>query len=215
MKPKPKKPVKQVFNKLNKKLALHHKHVKVHVMNGDNPNDRLELLKTKCEQEIQAKEQELAVLKAKRRNLVEFGEEAEKLKVPEAAQDKYAHWGMTDAVLDAIDALWRTGKGTSEGVTASQIRDYVIAHGFTLQANPHNFSIAVNVTLKRLADSRRILSVMGYSKVDSGGLVVAGKMFYQPIKRPTGSSLRFRKGLRKKIKIFGRGAGKTGSVNTT
>jgi hypothetical protein len=179
MKTKLKRPVKQVFRKLNKKLDSRLKHVKVSAMNGDNPNDRLELLLANCDREIQAKEQELAVLKAKRRNLVAYGEEAEKLKEPEAPTNKYAEWGTTDAVIDAFNNLWHTGKGTSHGVTASQIRDYMIAHGFTLSANPHNFSIAVNVTLKRLVDGRRI-----------GGVEFMGKTFYRPIQRSTGSSLR-------------------------
>jgi hypothetical protein len=194
-----KKPAKQVFIKLNKKLASCLKHVKVKGVNGDNPNDRLELLLANCDKEIQAKENELAGLKAKRRRLVEFGEEAEKLKEPEAAQNKYAEWGMTEAVLDATSALWRAGKGTSEGVTASQIRDYMIMHGFTLTANPHNFSIAVNVTLKRLAESGRILDRMGLGETDSANATVFGKMFYQPVKQPHGSSLRLRKKTRRRL----------------
>lgn len=171
-----KKTRKQVFNKLNKPLARHNKHVKLSGVN-ENSNDRLELLKAKYDQEVQAKEQELAVLKAKLRNLVEFAEESQDLNVPKEATDRYASWGTTEAVFDAVNSLWHRGKGTSHyGITAGQVRDYMILRGFTPKADPHNFSITVNVTLKRLTDSGRIRSGE-----------FSGKKFYKPNVRFSGT----------------------------
>jgi len=180
MKTKTKKPQKQVLNKLNKKLASQLKRVKFLGVENIPPNDRLELLKAKYAKEIQSKEQELATLKAKLRNLVEFAEESESLKEPKAAEDKYAKSGLTEAVSDALGCLWRAGKGTAQGVTAGQIRDYILAHGFPLNADPQNFSVAINVTLNRLAANGRIASLTGAATIFSSGSQIPGRKFYRP-----------------------------------
>ncbi len=123
-------------------------------VNERNQNDRLEILKAKCEQEIQAKEREIQTLKAKLATLQTLAQEAEKLSNPEAEPDKYANMGMTESILDAVNHLESV---SVHGATASQIRDYMIAHGFNpSEENPHNFSIAVSVTLKRLSEQSRI-----------------------------------------------------------
>jgi len=112
-------------------------------------NDRLEILTAACDQEIQKTEEKLRVLKAKRNTLVALSQESEKLTNPKSEPDKYANTGLTEAILDSVNRLKNI---SANGATASQIRDYMIAHGFKLSDLPHNFSIAVSVTLKRLAE---------------------------------------------------------------
>src|SRR5208282_1103983 len=116
-----KKPQKRRFRKLNKSVDSKPKHVKFRGMNGDNPNDSLELLRAKYEQEIQDALQRVRVLRAKLANIGELAQESKSLKAVEAAESKYVGWGTTEAILDAARRLWNSGKGTNNGVTASQI----------------------------------------------------------------------------------------------
>jgi hypothetical protein len=84
-------------------------------------------------------------------------------------------------VLHAVGYLWRAGKGADSGITAPQVRDFVIARGFPLVVEPHNFVVAVNVTLKRLAESGRVVS----QEVDN-------KKHYRPVQQPQGRSIRIK-----------------------
>ncbi len=79
---------------------------------------------------------------------------------------------MTEATLDAVASLCLSGKGTASGVTPSQIRSYIIHHGFPLPATTRNFVIAVNTVLLRLARSNRL-----------GRTKTFGGIFYQPLKQ--------------------------------
>ena len=118
-----------------------------------NQNDRLEILKANCDQEIQETEDKLRVLKAKRASLVLLAQESEKLANPKSEPDRYANMGLTDTILDVVERL----KDVSIiGSNTSQIRDYMIAYGFPLSENPHNFGIAVATTLQRLTGQRRV-----------------------------------------------------------
>lgn len=133
------------------------KHGKVKLVNGDNQNDRLEKLKAKYELEIQAKERELQKLKASYATLLAFGQEAEKLDNPKSEPNKYTGKGMTESILDALNCTWPSRAKDGRGTTAREIADYMIAHGFSpSEENPHNFNIAVAVTLKRLAEGNRV-----------------------------------------------------------
>jgi hypothetical protein len=168
---------KPLFNKNGKSLDLFKKHRKLKGVNNVNPNDRLEILKANYEREIQDTETKLHELKAKLATLITLAQESEKLTNPESNPDKYANKGLTDAILDAVNCLKSV---TASGATASQIRDYLIAHGFTPnEENPHNFSIAASITLKRLAESGRVHR----TPLESGN-------YYKPVQRPQGSSLR-------------------------
>ena len=159
---------KSSFNKNKKTLDLFNKHCRFTRVKANDSNDRLEILLGNCDGEIQATEERLRVLKAKRNTLVLLAQESEKLANPESEPDKYNETGLTEAILDAVNRI----KNVSvSGVTAPKIRDFLIAHGFPLTENPHNFSVAVNVTLKRLADSGRVKRTV----LPSGN-------FYRPIK---------------------------------
>ncbi|MGO8838081.1 MAG: hypothetical protein ACLQAH_06085 [Limisphaerales bacterium] len=150
---------KPTFNKSRKRLDLFNKHSKVKRMNGTIQNDRLESLKAACEQEIQETEEKLRSLRAKLNTLLTLAQESQKLSNPKSEPDKYANMGLTEAVLDVVNRLKNVSPA---GATASQIRDYMIAHGFPLTEKPHNFSIAVAVTLKRLEEAGRIGSILNH-----------------------------------------------------
>jgi hypothetical protein len=123
----------------------------------DNPDDRLEVLRGKYELEIREKERELHALKAKLANLIEFAEESEKLgNLTEGTSDKYAHEGLTYAALDAVHSLCKSGKRANQGVSAVEIGNYLLAHGYKNVSSKNVFGISVNVTLKRLAESGKV-----------------------------------------------------------
>jgi hypothetical protein len=151
---RPKRLNKSVFNKSKKSVDKFIKHVRLKGVKDKNPNDRLEILQAKYEQDIRTKESELATLRAKLATLRTLAQESEKLANPESEPDKYATWGLTQTILDAVERL----KGVSAyGANTSQIRDYMIASGFRLsEENPHNFSVAVAVTLQRLKTQGRV-----------------------------------------------------------
>lgn len=161
-----------MVKKLNKTVDSRLKRSRVKTVNDEQPNDRLQILKEKYDQEIQAKEQELVVLKSKREHLLKFAQESDELRNVNVEEDRYANMGMTDAVIDALNCLWKSGKDTR--ITAPDIRNYLIFHGIPLEERTKNFHVALSVTLKRLADSKRIV------RVDENG-----KIFYKPvIQRP-------------------------------
>jgi hypothetical protein len=176
-KKRPKLIKKHKFNKRRISIDLFNKHGRMKGVNNKNPNDRLEILKANCEQEIRDTEEKLRQLKAKLNNLITLSQESDKLVNPQFESDKYVNFGMTEAILDAVECL----KNVSvNGVPAIKICDHLIAHGFKpSEENPHNFVIAVSVTLKRLADSGRIKR-----------LETIGGNFFKPIYKPQGSSLR-------------------------
>ncbi len=138
-------------NKKKKKLDLFNTHDRLKRVNGRNQNDRLEILKAKCEQEIVETEEKLRVLKAKLANLVSLMHESEKLANPKSEPDKYASMGYTDAVLDAIKVLWAARK---RGATTNEIKNHLIAHGFKYGAN---FDTSVYTVLKRLLEYGKVI----------------------------------------------------------
>lgn len=158
-----------LLRKSNKLVDAKTKHVKFNGMNGAHSNDSLQIVKRKTEQEIRDAKQKLLALEAKLRTITELEAESKKLRPEETPENKYAQSGTTEAVLDAIQCLWRDGKGTARGVLAAQIRDFMLAHGFNPNCDPSNFSTAVGVTLGRLA-GRRIECVE-----------FAGKNYYRPL----------------------------------
>jgi hypothetical protein len=150
---RPKRHNKRVFNKTNKSIDLFSKQITVGLVNGNNQNDRLEILKANCEQEIRETEEKLRRLKAELGSLVLFAQKSEKLANPKSEPDRYANMGLTDTILDVVERL----KDVSVvGSNTSQIRDYMITHGFPLSENPHNFGISVATTLQRLTEQRRV-----------------------------------------------------------
>ncbi len=153
-KSRPKRLNKPVFNKTKKSVDMFIKHVRLKGVNKKAPNDRLEILRVKYEQDIKVKESELETLRAKLATLRTLAQESEKLANPQSEPDKYAKMGLTDAILDVVGRL----KGVSiHGANTSQIRDCMIACGFRpSEENPHNFSVAVAVTLQRLKTQRRV-----------------------------------------------------------
>jgi hypothetical protein len=158
---------KPLFNKTNKTLDLFNQHGRLKRVNDKNQNDRLEILKANCEQEIRDTEEKLRLLRAKRGNLIMLAQESEKLANPKSEPDRYANKGLTETILEVVERL----KNVSvHGANTSQIRDYMIAHGFPLYDNSHNFSVAVATTLQRLVAQRRVRRIRE-----------AGNNFYKPV----------------------------------
>lgn len=115
-------------------------------------NDKLSLLKARYQNEINAREKELAQLRAKLQVIEELESESESLNgsaVAAAAGKKYDHMTLTEATLDAINTI---AVGTL--VTTSKVKKHMLANGF--QPGGKNFTISLAKTLKRLADSSRI-----------------------------------------------------------
>jgi len=161
----------KVFRKLNKSIDSKTKHARVKTVNGNAPNDRLAIVIKDYDRQIEALEKEILTLKAKRRTAVEIAGESEKLRpAVETPADKYATFGTTEAVQDAIECLWRDGKGAARGVIAAQIRDFMLSHGFNPNGEPKNFSTTVGVTLNRLLQGKRIEHVE-----------FLGKNYYRPV----------------------------------
>jgi hypothetical protein len=155
-KPRPEQLNKLVFNKTKKRVDTFIKHDRLKRVNDKNQNDRLEILKTKYEQEIQAKERELETLKAKLASLQAFVHESEKLGNPESAPDRYTDKGLTDSILDALYRLWPDGAADKRGLTAREITDYILAHGYKPPTGGQSFDISIAVTLQRLKEQRRV-----------------------------------------------------------
>jgi len=131
--------------KVGKKLALCITHGKVMKM-----SDRLDILKTKCEQEIAETKDKLHVLEAKLANLISLAHESEKLANPEAEPDKYAETGLTEAVLKAVQDLWSVRK---IGSPVGDIKNYLLAHGFKAG---ENFHTAIYTVLGRLVEGGHV-----------------------------------------------------------
>jgi hypothetical protein len=166
VKSRPNRANKRLFNRTEKSLDLFSKQSKLGSVSGNNQNDRLEILKANCEQEIRETEEKLRRLRAELSSLVLFAQKSEKLANPKSEPDRYASMGLTDTILDVVERL----KGVSVvGSNTSQIRDYMIAHGFPLSENPHNFGISVATTLQRLTEQGRVKR----AKISSGN-------FYKP-----------------------------------
>jgi hypothetical protein len=155
----------------NKNVALFNKHVTVSGVS------EIELLKSKYAQEIEKKLEEVRVLRAKLDQLTEFGNESKQLQNPSSVVAKYAHMGVTEAILNAVNSLVKTGR-CPEGATAAQVKSYMLANGFRPKTQGSVFDISVSVILKRLKDSGRVSS-------RSSAL---GRRLYKPM--PIGRSIR-------------------------
>jgi hypothetical protein len=143
-------------------------------MNVNSQNDRLEKLIANYEREIETKERELASLKAKLSNLRMFERAAEILENPQAEPDKYANTGATQAILDALGSIYPTGVKDKRGATAREISDYMVAHGFQPKTIGQTFHVAVSVTLRRLAEARRVHK---FSEGDGNFYKPVGKVY--------------------------------------
>ena len=163
----------QTSNKNRKTVDMSNRHGRLGFVNAKNPNDRLEILKAKCEQEIHDAEEKLRVLKAKLANLIMFTHESEKLENPAAEPDKYSKLGYTEAILKSIQSLWDARKIP---VTATQIKNDLIAHGFKCGSS---FEVSVYTILTRLTQSGRIAAVE-HGRYESGSVRIPGRKGYKP-----------------------------------
>lgn len=146
--------MKRNLNKKNKSLALFNKHV--YLTRVTEKNDRLKSLIDECDSNIRKAEVELARLKSERAHLLSFASRADSLASGKPEKNKYASMGPTDAILDAVKSLWKIKNCNKRGVRSFQVKDYILANGYVPGAI--QFEIAVNVTLRRLAESGRIYS---------------------------------------------------------
>jgi len=78
---------------------------------------------------------------------------------------KYSGEKLTKALLDAVNSI-----GTNGGVAATDVRNYIAAHGYKHQ-NPKNFGVAAVIALDRLYKSEKI----GSTKIDGKRLFMAKK----------------------------------------
>ena len=163
-------------NKTNKKLALCITRDKLMGVKIEKQNDRLEILKTKCEQEIQDTEEKLRVLKAKLANLVTLAQESEKLANPESEPYKYSDTGLTEAVYDAVKVLWNARGG---GASATEIKNFLLARGFKAG---ENFGTAIYTVLNRLCESNRVIWYNPDTPIDRRAKLagIPRRRFYKP-----------------------------------
>lgn len=147
-------PNKKRINKRKKKLDLFNKRVYRKRVNNENRQDSLETLKAHYTEQIRAKENELAVLKAKLAELVGFANELKTIERPGFKPNKYADTGLTEAILDVVTFICKTRSNAGKGVDAARIKSHLLANGFK---RTEQFSVAVSVTLGRLIESGRIL----------------------------------------------------------
>ena len=153
---------------------MSNRHDRLRFVNAKNPNDRLEILKAKCEQEIQDAEEKLRVLKAKLANLIMFTHESGKnCRIPAAEPDKYSKLGYTEAILKSIQSLWEVRKIP---VTATEIKNDLIAHGLECGSS---FEVSVYTILTRLTQSGRIAAVE-HGRYESGSVKIPGRKGYKP-----------------------------------
>jgi len=146
----------KVIHKTEKKLDLFSKQYRISKMNSGNTTDSLAVLLAKCEADIQALRQQLAVLEAKRENLILFQQESKKITNPQSEPDKFREIGLTEAAEIAINDLWKI-RGTSSSV--AEIKNYLLAHGFQATTN---FDNAIYGILARLIVRNRILFGKGH-----------------------------------------------------
>jgi hypothetical protein len=138
--------------------------------------DRLEILKAKCEQEINDAEENLRLLKAKLANLVALAQESEKLANPESEPDKYSETGYTDAVFDAIKSIWEARKAAA---STGEIKNHLIAHGFKYG---ENFDTSIYTILDRLCDSGKIIWINRDTPADRRAKLhgIPRRKYYKP-----------------------------------
>jgi len=163
-------------------------------------NNDIEALRADYLAQIQARKDEISLLRGKIKRLVEFGKDRDRLlNVP---ADKYRNFGLSEAARDAVLTMRRLGAADQFGVSSRQVADFLIKHGFVSSATlkffrdpamiqrlggqevariqkivlPDNFVIAVHITLDRLTED-----------LNSGiGVVrIRNRKFFMPIKPNT------------------------------
>jgi hypothetical protein len=121
-------------------------------VNGDNKN--INAIRVGILAQIHTKHQEIIELREQLKRLNRVDKESEPFVVSSV---EYRNIGLTAAIIHAVNALHSSNVYGADGVSATQVRDFLLAHGFNNQ--PQDFDVAVHVTLARLAKrpNQRIL----------------------------------------------------------
>jgi hypothetical protein len=116
--------------------------------------DRLDILRAKYLESIDAKEAEVRQLREKLKLIDELENDSQKLSATQAAPTmlKYAGGKLTKVVLDAVKQIGQNG-----GISATAIRKYISANGYR-HPNEKNFPVATVIALTRLAKAGQIYS---------------------------------------------------------
>jgi hypothetical protein len=109
----------------------------------------VQAIRAKYLAEIEAKQKEIADLREKIKRLELVDKESDSFF--KDSPTKYRSTGLTEAVIDAVKSLHQIGAADESGVSATQVCNYLKAHGIQDAAN---FTVAVHVTLDRLSDPR-------------------------------------------------------------
>jgi hypothetical protein len=177
-------------SKTKKVLALCSTHGSLKKM-----SDRLDILRVKCEREISETEEKLRVLKAKLASLIALAQESEKLANPQSEPDRYNETGLTEAVFDAINVFASTGKG---GASATEIKNYLLAHGFRPS---ENFDTAIYTVLTRLREGGKIrlreIKNAGVPVFGGGILRIPSRKIYTPVAKISGTGAGLHPGSRR------------------
>jgi hypothetical protein len=121
-------------------------------VNIKHHSDRLDILLTRCEEEIRETQERLRALKARRDNLALLAQESEKLVKPKSQPDKFREVGITQAAYEAIKDLYKIRR---HAIPTHEVKTYLLAHGFRA---PDNFDTAIYTVLKRLVDDGRVIA---------------------------------------------------------
>jgi hypothetical protein len=120
-----------------------------------NKLDRLAILRAKYKDAIASKEAETAQLREKLKLLDELETEAQSIVASTGQRQQtndspnYGEVTITKAIMDAMQNI-----GLNGGVSASDIRKYIEAHGY--KATEKYFNQTVSLTLRRLARAGKI-----------------------------------------------------------
>lgn len=119
--------------------------------------DQIGRLRARYLEQIQANESAIATIRIKLKVLNEVVSDARELAGLPVSVGRYSKMKLTPAVLDGIRSI-----GANDGVTASQVREYIFANGYR-HASKH-FAVATVLCLNRLVKQEKILSEKKHGK---------------------------------------------------
>jgi hypothetical protein len=112
----------------------------------DENNQTVGEIRAMYQRQLESHRREIKVIEEKLKLLEVFAADAK----PMGEQvDKYKEWGLTPAVIDAVNSLCEIGVAHPDGVETFDIHKYLEQYGFE---GTDNFAVALHVTLKRLSD---------------------------------------------------------------
>src|SRR5438876_12154103 len=103
---------------------------------ADKSPDKITALRAKYFSTIKQREDEIRLVREKRKVLDEIEADVAKLGQSDSLPGKYSDSKLTKAILDAIQDIGRNG-----GVPATDVRNYIAANGYR-HPKPKNYPVA-------------------------------------------------------------------------